>query len=549
MIALDTTFDFDFWRGEFVTAAEGASLLCDREETGDFGDPPYTGDGDAFEVNPAPPTLVALTATRPSAGQGVGVESYRPRISNYRLVHPENGQGPSIKAPMTPQEIIEGIQCATQGWPKVCDGALFVPGRAGNVRWLRNGNDLHAFIAEAAGEQGKTIEWGRGVDLTPMPALYSSLVELSDRFEAVEVFPHYPQCAATYYMVPKIPAHGNGAFDQLLSMFEPDTETDRALIRAFFLTLAWGGKPGGRPIFAFEAATENGKAGQGSGKSTVPAKAGELFGGFVSIDLATDSGKDLMPRLLSAAGRRARLVIFDNVKGSRVSSSLIESSVTAPVLSGKQLFQGEGSRPNYLTWCITSNQPSLSKDLAARTYPIRVRPPKYSPEWETKIGGFINANRWKIIADILGILAGPPVTTAPQTWSRWAAWESDVLTRVCDLDAINRDVVSRRSDLDDDDTTAAAVRAAIAKWINAEKIIDPEQYRIKLPADAVAKALESVSPHGKNPIAICRWLASINVPSIQRKRAMHERYWLWVGAETDTADTVHDWNDIPTLPA
>lgn len=57
-----------------MTEAEGEHLLCDPEETGDFGDEPYTGD--EFEVTTAPPTLtssnvvVAHSAPRPQkAGQ------------------------------------------------------------------------------------------------------------------------------------------------------------------------------------------------------------------------------------------------------------------------------------------------------------------------------------------------------------------------------------------------------------------------------------------------------------------------------------------------
>ena len=93
MTALDTTSVFDFWRGCDVTEAEGAYLPCDPEETGDYGDPPYTGDGDEPDAMPAPPTLarsnvaVALTAARPQAGQGVGnvAPVPAPRTSNYRL--------------------------------------------------------------------------------------------------------------------------------------------------------------------------------------------------------------------------------------------------------------------------------------------------------------------------------------------------------------------------------------------------------------------------------------------------------------------------------
>jgi integrase len=213
---------------------------------------------------PAPPARELVGRPRDGAA---------PRISNYKLIHPENGVGPSIKAPLTTQEIVEGIQAATGGWPKSCDGSLFVPSRAG-VRWLRTGNDLHAWTSEVAGESGRVIEWGRGSDLLTMNAAHSSMLELCDRFESVEVFPHHPPHAASYYLLPaQMPEPGSGAFDDLLAMFEPDTEADRDLIRAFFLTLVWGGPGGKRPIFGFEAATENGKAGQVIRETIQPAPA------------------------------------------------------------------------------------------------------------------------------------------------------------------------------------------------------------------------------------------------------------------------------------
>jgi len=147
-------------------------------------------------------------------------------------------------------------------------------------------------------------------------------------------------------------------------------------------------------------------------------------------------------------------------------------------------------------------------------------------------------------------LQRPPVAVLQDgNWSRWAAWEQAVLSRVCDPASIAAPVASRRADLDDDDTTAAAVRDAVAKFINVEKIIDPETHRIRMPADAIAKAVEGISPHGKNAIATCRWLASINVPGVQRKRAKDGRYWVWVGTNTTDADAFEDWNLMPSLPA
>jgi hypothetical protein len=113
-----------------------------------------------------------------------------------------------------------------------------------------------------------------------------------------------------------------------------------------------------------------------------------LVGGFVSVS-PREQIRDIQTRLLSPEALTQRIVLIDNLKALRFSDSDIEALITTPEISGRQLYTGEGRRPNTLSWVITSNKPSLSKDLAQRSIIIRVTTPVYTPAWERDVTGFI----------------------------------------------------------------------------------------------------------------------------------------------------------------
>jgi hypothetical protein len=116
-------------------------------------------------------------------------------------------------------------------------------------------------------------------------------------------------------------------------------------------------------------------------------------------------------RLLSPHGRKSRLVVFDNLKGTRVSNSLVESYVTADAQRAGNCTSAKGRGRTIITWTITANQPSLSKDFVGRAYPVRIVPPEYSPKWTDSVDGFRRDNRWQIIGDIIAELQGESVGT------------------------------------------------------------------------------------------------------------------------------------------
>ena len=82
----------------------------------------------------------------------------------------------------------------------------------------------------------------------------------------------------------------------------------------------------------------------------------------------------IVKRLLSPQGRGKRVVLLDNVKSHRFSWAELEAFITSPVISGHEMYRGEGQRPNTTTVAITVNGASLSKDLAQRAIVVRAVP-------------------------------------------------------------------------------------------------------------------------------------------------------------------------------
>ena len=92
------------------------------------------------------------------------------------------------------------------------------------------------------------------------------------------------------------------------------------------------------------------------------------------------------------------------MKTHRFSWADLEGLITASEISGKALYKGEGRRPNLLTWYVTLNGASLSKDMAQRMMIIRVKRPVYDKDWEDETRLFIQQYKCEIIADAMKIL-------------------------------------------------------------------------------------------------------------------------------------------------
>ena len=348
------------------------------------------------------------------------------------------------------------------------------------IRNLRAAPDFIGWLGEQA---RTTIEWVAIPGAATKAEAFSALIPRLVPFKGIETAPHHPPMADLYYNHPELPEPDQAAFDELLEFFCPDTEADRALIAAMFLTALWGGGLGQRPAFIITSPD-----GRGSGKTTVPALVAHLLGQQPVESGSKQDMEKLKTRLLSEEGLTTRVVIFDNETG-RVSSGELAGLITAHYISGHRMYSGEGRRPNNLLWCITLNTPSLDSDLASRGIPISIRRPDYSPDWKSTIMDHVDRHRWGIIAALLALLRMEALP--PPRSTRWGAWEHDVLAKVVkwapdhDIGVLQALIGERQREFDDEQNEIELIREALERAVRRTDQ-DPDLYQHFIPNNVAA---------------------------------------------------------------
>jgi hypothetical protein len=266
-------------------------------------------------------------------------------------------------------------------------------------------------------------------------------------------------------MHPAVPAAGGGALDEFLGAFHPLTPLDRQLMLAAVLTVFWGGPPGKRPAFLLTGPKADPMMGRGLGKTTFcQVVADELAGGYLDIRPTEDVGR-IKTRALTLEARTKRVFMLDNVKTYKFSWADFEGFLTSTVISGHQLFHGDGARPNTLTWLITLNNPSLSADIGRRAVPIYLARPAFSTGWEAAVRAFARDHRGAILADVRDRLMAPPLPVPGRLG--FGTWEQGVLARVGDPAGCTELILERRRALDDDQGDRDLVLAGFRDRISA----------------------------------------------------------------------------------
>src|SRR5262249_3608926 len=146
-------------------------------------------------------------------------------------------------------------------------------------------------------------------------------------------------------------------------------------------------------------------------------------------------------------------------------------------------YAGDGSRPNTLTWCLTINGASLSKDMAQRCVIVKVARPVYSATWEDETSAYVEANRWAILGDLIAVLKGP--AAALDVHSRWGAWEDLGLARLPGSAAAQELIAERQDAVDEDREAADLVREGFAGELKSRGH-DPGRAVVFIPMPAVA---------------------------------------------------------------
>jgi hypothetical protein len=322
---------------------------------------------------------------------------------NFRMVGgSDDDGGEQIAVGLDIATIAANLWEKTGGWPKRVGSHLFCQGEDGLPLWFDGNKPATKLFAWIDGQW--KVNWKAGADKVSQERFYAHLQMKAEAFQAVEVVPHWPPLPEFYYMCPELPESDGSRLESLLDRFAPATHLDRELMKAFVLTQLWGGPPRARPAWAvIGPKTDKVGNGRGVGKSILIELLSGLVGGFLSFS-THDNIKEIKTRLLSPEARNLRVALLDNVKTHRFSWDDLEAMITAPVISGHELYQGEGRRPNTLIWAITMNGGKMSKDMAQRVMIIRVKRPSYDKDWEEETRLFIQQHRWEIIADAIKIL-------------------------------------------------------------------------------------------------------------------------------------------------
>jgi hypothetical protein len=454
----------------------------------------------------------------------------RPRFSNSTLSKPQD-EKPKVTRVDAPT-LVANLKVIAGEWPKRVEETLFVETRDYRPVHLITPGQFFAWIDRSA-----DVFWTKGAGMITQERLFEHVRKFTaPQFDAIELYPHEPPQPGLYYMHPPCkPQRQRNVLDQYLDHFCPETKFDRELLRAAIMTPFAGVTPGARPAFRIEGPEIDlpQLGGRGVGKTTSVDLIAAPCGGLMELR-ETESFSEFVTRLLSEDGRTKRVIRVDNLKTLKLSWADLEAFITSQTISGRQLFRGEGRRPNTLTLFVTVNGGSLSKDMASRTVTIRLARPAPNPNWLHDAFAFVEEHRWELIAQILGTLSDEPGNITPE--SRWAEWESAVLGRVSFYEECQALIKARALELDADNQSACECEDHFASKL-VEHGHDTNAQYIKLPLNILAEWLTSFSGKRVGPEWVTRTLNTKPLVRLKYQRTGTERFWAWIGGN---ADTSHD---------
>lgn len=376
--------------------------------------------------------------------------------ANYQFGSPVRGQLYNVIEtadgfePISMRAIKHNWINVMDNWPKRVNSTLFFVDKHSpesqldpnffRIQYLTSASALFGWAGDFS---GNPIAWAKTAGCHSKEEVFNELQRTAEAYESVEQYPHEPRVPTVYYACKdqeQWTSSRPGCLWELLSKFSPAEPVDQSLMLAFMLTLVWGGPGGARPMFVVTS-----DSGRGAGKTTFVSLLTSLFGGAMAVSSQADDDI-IKQRLLSPEGRSKRVMLLDNCKSHRLSWAEFEALITSERISGKELYVGESSRANRITYCITINGPSLSTDLAQRAITIKLGKPDHDPNWFCDTAQFIQQHRISIIAELMEMLRQPGISI--DTYSRWGHWEREVLCRIPDAELCQAAIRARQLELD-----------------------------------------------------------------------------------------------------
>jgi hypothetical protein len=476
--------------------------------------------------------------------------AFRPTISNVA----DLGTGDESRRCYLPApKVKDMIQESCGGWPRVVNSMLFAPGDAppegelpglGSIRFINNEAALFAYMMRDCDIRWTTRECmdketnAKRNPMTKKEMYEFVLAEATPQYQAVEILPHTPDVPGIFYVECELPRPTGEALSELVGKFNPETEYDRQLMMAALATPAWGGPPGSRPAFVFTS-----RHGRGVGKTTTASLICEIWGGAPSVAERED-WEAVRARLLSDEALAQRCVLIDNLK-SRLSRSGLEGAITARTIDGKKMYKGQFSRPNLLTWFITANTPSLSRDLAERAVIINIGQASHSNDFMDWKERFIKENRAQLISDIIGWLQQEKKSSISSKYlDRWSSWQRAILEHFENADDLIFHYQSKRPEVDLDLEEAEEVSGCITRLIE-RRGLDPDRDCVRIQRSTLYQELrdQDVIDNSMSPKGCTTWVRNMMTLDPMKsfgvcKHTGRGRSWIWTGKDCND-DTTH----------
>jgi len=392
--------------------------------------PPQSADADSSQLPAVIPPFTLDAFNQPLRGQ------------IYNVIETADGF-----EPISMRGIMHQFRKVTDNWPKRVGKALFYVDKDNSIdphffpiQWLPSASSLFGW---AGSYSGSPIAFAKTAGCHNKEEVFAEFQRTGEMYESVEQYPHEPRVPEVYYACKEQQEWKStrpGCLYELVARFSPAEPVDYDLIIAFLATLVWGGPGGQRPLFVITS-----DSGRGAGKTTFASLLTSIVGGSLQLSSQADD-QIIRQRLLSPEGMEKRTTLLDNVKSLKFSWAEFEALITSEKISGKQMYVGEASRVNRITYVITINGPSLSTDLAQRAITIKLGKPVHTGDWLADTAKFISENKTNIIAELLELLRQPSKPLQANT--RWGNWETAVLCRLDNAERCQEVIRARQMALD-----------------------------------------------------------------------------------------------------
>lgn len=377
------------------------------------------------------------------------------------------------------------------------------------IRYLQT---VSSFISWIRRKSKKNVRWARIEGAVTKEEFFEGVRAEAVHYEAISHVPDWPLRDDVYYTYRSLPKadKDHRRLWELVDFFNPLTPEDRVLTAAFLASPIYYHPSLQRPLWIIDSNQK------GAGKSTLAYIAAYLFGDtpieVKQNELRFDM-QEIIKQCVSPEGRQRRIFLLDNVTGV-FSSDELSSLITAPYISGKPPYgRNVESRPNNLTYTVTSNDATVDDDLAIRAWYVKLlKPENYTSNWRRRLFNYVAKHRLEIFADIIDILENHEPFDR-MTTTRCPEIEQRLLQPICETEqvyeCVTKSLLNRKSEANIEDEWGRQIEDTIRTGL-VDAGINPEKESVFIRSQLAHEWLLQALPKSKHnaPLQVARNVAA-----------------------------------------